>query len=128
MCSESEIIAYSSFICKFRIISPALVAPDAFDLFPLDLEPSRKTRRNLVLLTTLFRKCGTGKLWGTGNYMSCLNPIIEKIHPQLLSISETVTKLPCQSELKHFSQLNKPKTVLNYDFSSLLDLHLLFTQ
>lgn len=112
-----------------RLISPALVAPDAFDLLPADFEPSQKSRRNLVLLTILLRKCGFGKSWASANYMSCFNPMVEKIHESLLSVADTITQLPIHNEIKHFREVKKtqPK-IYNFEFESLLDLHLLFYQ
>lgn len=110
------------------MISPAIVTPEAYQLLPPDLLPSRNARRNLVLLTNILRNCVSGKPCGRDNYMSCMNSFITKMHPTLKTHAEKIVSLPFKKTRTGSCVSLDPFVIFNFDFSSLLDLHLLLDQ
>ena len=117
-----------------RLISPAIVTPETYNLLPPDVQPSKKARRNLILMTNLLRRCGNGVLPSTSNYMSCANDFIEEVHPELIKNASGVIALPCTPPKERRRSGNSSSTkslsnrIFHYNFDSLLDLHLLLDQ
>jgi hypothetical protein len=113
-------------ILIFKLISPAIVSPEAFHLLPADLLPSRKARRNLVLITKLLRNCTSGHLTGREeNYMKAMNSFTTEMQPILSEHIAQVCRTPPQANTRlSGSSATSGEGVHAFELPHLLDMHL----
>jgi len=116
-----------------RFISPAVVAPEAYGILPADLAPSKKARRNLVLLAKLLQNCSNGILYGSKeSYMTCMNSFVEANVPRLTTFFKDVITDPrlatgestnAWEEFEHRKKQAVGIDILDFDLENLFQLH-----
>ncbi|EFA77182.1 Ras GTPase activation domain-containing protein [Heterostelium album PN500] len=78
-----------------RFFSPAIVTPEYSKLIASDIVPSRRAKRNLVLLAKVLQNVSNGvEFGGKEEFMTCMNSIVTDNKPKMSKYFQMICKDP----------------------------------
>eukprot|EP00762_Andalucia_godoyi_P008476 ANDGO_05793.mRNA.1 Neurofibromin-A len=117
-----------------RLMNPAIVSPETFDLIGPGVDISMRARRNLVLISKMLQNLANGVDFKKEPYMECMNPLLAELQPLVQTFLLKMVSNPAASApavpkpMEPTFETAEDVDLRQYDIKDLITVHALIVQ